>query len=134
MRGQGARLHRGSRHRTEYFARGNFASQGADAARNQKHNDGKRNENLDHAERFCPSGEERRVCRTEGGTLRKRDKKIIDKVRTPSFAFESAAFASLELHLREKKTATAEGLALPTFRRSAAIKAPIPKRENQHIR
>ena len=75
-----------------------------------------------------------RVRRAEGRTLRERNKEIIDKTGAPAFHAESSALDFLDLHLRKNKTATAEFTALVTHCRPAAIKPPIPKREDENVR
>ncbi len=120
------------RHST--FVLRHFPLQHPDRARNEENHDAEGDENLDHREDFCPACQKRCVSGTESGALRERNKEIIDKKRPPSFAFESPALAFLDLHLREEKTSTAKLMPLAAHGRPAAVKPPIPKREDEDIR
>jgi len=109
------------------------ALQHAHCARDEKNHDTQRDRNLDHGQNFGPAREQRRVSRAEGGALGKGDKEIIDEARSPASTGELGTFVMGDLHLRKKKTGTAELLFLVTPGRAASIQPPIPEREDNHI-
>jgi hypothetical protein len=65
--------------------------QHAHCARDEKDDDSQGDADLDHGQNLRPSRQQRRVSRTKGRALRKRNKKVIDEMRPPATAFEPTA-------------------------------------------
>ena len=102
--------------------------------RDQQDDDAKRNENLDHCQNLCPACEQRRVGRPECGTLRERDEQIIDKTRMPACTRKFGSLLVWNLHLWKKETLAAEFPLFLSKGWAAAVQAPVPQREHDHIR
>src|SRR5205814_6517087 len=100
----------------------------------QQYNDAKRDEDLDHHQNLCPPCEQRRVGRPECGTLRERDEQIIDKARVPACTRKFGSLVMRNLHLWKEKTLAAEFPLFVTQGWPAAVQAPIPQREHDHVR
>src|SRR5947208_4378300 len=96
----------------------------ADRAGNEKNDDAKRNQNLNHSEDFGPAREQRRIGRAEGRALGEGDKEVIDKTRPKTDAGKLLALVVWDLHLREKKAGAAEFLFFVALGCSAAIEPP----------
>src|SRR6266404_9519858 len=107
--------------------------QHANCARDEKDDDSQGDADLDHGQNLGPSGQQRRISRTKGRALRKRNKKVIDKMRPPSAAFESTALGFLDLHLWKDETAAAEFAPLLAKRWPAAVQPPVPNREDEDV-
>src|SRR5262245_27683685 len=102
--------------------------------RNEQHDDAERNEDLDHCQNLCPACEERRISRTECGTLRERDEQIIDKARMPACTRKLRSLVMCNLHLWKKETLAAEFSLFLAQGWPAAIQTPVPQSEHDHIR
>src|SRR5262249_12983441 len=108
--------------------------QRSNGRRDEQDDDAKRNEYLDHCQNLCPACEQRRISWTERGALRERDEQIIDKARVPACTCKFGPLVVRNLHLWKKETLATE---FPLFLAQgwpAAIQAPVPQSEHDHIR
>src|SRR5689334_19410215 len=83
-------------------------SQCSDGRRDQQDDDAKGNGDLNHCQKLCPACEQRRIGRTECGTLCECDEEIIDEARVPACTREFGSLVVRDLHLRKKETLAAE--------------------------
>src|SRR6476659_4965232 len=109
-------------------------SQCSDGRRDQQYNDAKRNADLDHCQNLCPACEQRRVGWSECGTLRERDEQIIDKAWMPACTGKFGSLVMRNLHLWKEETLAAEFPLFLTQGWAAAVQAPVPEREHDHVR
>src|SRR5262249_35935146 len=114
-------------HSTVATGRGIAVLQNAHCARDQQNYNHQRDQNLNHREYFSPARQERRVGRSEGGTLGEGNEQIIDEPWSPVCARKFGALVVRNLHLRKKETRAAESLLFPPQCRPAAIESPVPE-------